>query len=433
MSPDLSPEAQFKLFFEQGKGALHDEKMDEAITALLQAAELADRHEWDITQVAMELGNAFYIADQMAEAVRWWRRYLQKQKIDENLEIVIQTHVNVARALDRQNLPDEATAEFNHALQLGHEHQWERSHINFVACLEYGRFLGRIQKYEQAVVILEYALKITNITKPFPIGYAPSLVMHLAYMYAHLERHQEALELTEALIALEPWGFSFVKPPFTLIYLTQVTANQCFEDDKFEQAELIYRQTIRYLNRLQPSDEIWMRVLFNAGAGCYDVGRYEMAVRRLSASLAHAQAIPQGADYYLMMIRHHLIGSLFKLERFAEAEKIIFDMLAISERPDYQDQDRKLANWNNLGFAQLHLGKFAEAKEALDRSIVPGEVKKLSFYSKNLGLLYEKMQQRELAIAEYQKARALFLDHQPVRKDMLDFIDQALTRLQSAH
>ncbi|MCD1261044.1 tetratricopeptide repeat protein [Paenibacillus athensensis] len=128
----------------------------------------------------------------------------------------------------------------------------------------------------------------------------------------------------------------------------------------------------------------------------YEQGKYEQALEQFD----QAYKAGQSAD-----AKYGIANAYMGLQRYAEAEKLLADLVETSP-----DNDAVL---HDLGVAEREQGQYADAESHFKRAL------ELNYLSADLyydaGLLYEKMNKPQQAIAHYEKCVDFVPDYAEAR------------------
>jgi tetratricopeptide (TPR) repeat protein len=355
--------------------------------------------EYDLALAAFE--RAVMLAPGYARAHNQWGDVLYDQaqyreaaqKYQEAIELLPDTalyHSNLGWAYYQMEEYDLASAALQHAVELDPDRDSDYNHWGN-ALYALGRYADSAEKYRQAIEL-----------NPDDAVYHSNL----GDACYELGEYEQAVTAYEQAVTLDPEDASSYNR----------WGNALFALGQYAESAEKYRQAIE----LNPDDAVYHS---NLGGAYYELGEYEAAVT------AYEQAValdPEDASSY-----NRWGNALFALDRYAESTEKYRQAIGLNpddavfhsnlgdayyELGEYEQAaiayeqavalDPGYATaYNMWGNALYNLGKYAEAaashRQAIDSS------PDTAVYHYNLGWDYYKLQETEMAIAEFEEAAEL--------------------------
>ncbi len=426
--------AEFKDRLATAKDHRSSDQMEAARAEYAQALAFAEKHfgpdSTQVDQVCLELA-LFYSTMKEPEAeLAVLERRVRIRKAEAGIPQIVDALQDVAECHKLQERPDEAESSYREALDLCDE-TIETHHASLrMTLLYFGMFLNERERYEEAVLAFERGLAACKLSQKIPTFTAASTAMHLGEALLQVKRHEEARTLIEAAAPVVTHRGQTPSTSFGKIFYYLGNYHQ--REDRFAEAARAYDlATLQTHNARNVNHRNFAYIQQAAAANDLKRGRPRQAEQRLKVAVNFLCRTQDEHHPDVLSVKQDLVNIYIPAKQYAKAEPLLEEMVAASERPDFDDERAKERYLNNLGFVQVHLEEFPKAEANLRRALLSAGEDHGCYVIKNLGLMYQKMGYAAEAIQEYRKALSLFEQHLSTDHPVAEFIRGALSELEN--
>ena len=297
--------------------------------------------------------------------------------------------------------------------------------------LLFGDFLTELERYAEAITVLERGLHVCAISESYPslAGSRTACTLGLTLMLA--DRAEEGAALLEQALPL----VSHRSQDSTRVLRRSLVnyANFLQMNKRQAEAEPFYAEAVyQFSNGPRLNKRGFGHLLQAAANNDIGLGKRKRAERRLRMGIKQFLEALEPHHPEVFSIRQDLVNLLIPDQRYADAEPLLTEMVAAADHPEVTDERLRERQLNNLGFVQVHLEEFPKAEANLRRALASAGDDHGCYAIKNLGLMYQKMGYTAEAIREYERALPLFVKEFGSDHAVADFIRKALAELRAS-
>lgn len=272
-----------------------------------------------------------------------------------------QRAIYVAKTLAHLNRNDEADALYRDALERLKRAKGTGNRDYISASLNYGRFLRKLKRIDEAILVQQAALASSRASKKRPSEV--NILNELGVLMLDQGRTDKALAYFDEVLALRP-ELDQKANTVRITALNNIMAT-LFKENRLKEAEPYARQTLLAFAALY-GDRHYKTITArnNLGRLLIDTGRVDEALRLFqeaydtACSALHPRHNVRGAA------STNLIEALLAVERPAEAEQIANELLKIRGQSNPPQAASIAQTLEQLGLCLLAQDRFQEAQKA---------------------------------------------------------------------
>lgn len=425
--------AEFKDRMATAKAHRQADRTEAARAEYAQALAYAEKHlgpdSPQVDEVCLQLALFHAELKEPAAELAALERRVRIRKAEAGIPQIVDALQDLADCHRSQERPDVAEATYREALELCDESVEAHLPPLRVTLLYFGRFLNDLERYDEAIAVLERGLAVCKRDQDPPTYTAARMAMHLGEALLLSKRPAEAAVLITAAAPVACHRSQGGTTVFgkILYYL----GNYHQREDRFAEAARAYDLAIlQTRNARHINFRNFAYIQQAAASNDLKLGRTAQAEHRLKQAVRFLGRSEEDHHPDILSVKQDLVNIYIPAKQYAKAEPILEEMAAATEHPDFKDERAKERFLNNLGFVQVHLEEFPKAEANLRRALLSAGEDHGCYVIKNLGLMYQKMGYVAEAIREYRKALPLFEAHFSKDHPVAEFIRNALAELE---